>query len=207
MNLLAIETTTSICSVALAQNARRDALGMSQSDCIEHSRFAPRAHNEHALAMIDIALKAVGIAHEDLDCIAFGAGPGSFTGVRIGAAIAQGIGFAADAKVIPVPSSAVAAETLRTASKRRGEVRISRQSRPGWHYVARYRLTDQESRCIEFDTLRRVADDAAVLSADRLAVSARTVAALALERLAEAVEPALALPCYVDGDSPWRPAD
>ncbi len=202
MNLLAIDTTTSICSVALALN---------RSDCIEHSRFAPRAHNEYALAMIETVLDAAGMKHRDLDYVAFGAGPGSFTGVRIGAAISQGIAFAAGAKVIAVPSSAVAAETLRTASNRRGEVRIGRLSRPGWRYAARYRLDDDGSRCSEFDVLEDVpekamADDDSHCVADRLAVSARTVAALALGRLQQAAPPAQALPYYVEGDSPWRPA-
>jgi len=196
MNLLAIDTTTDVCALAVYRQDR----------WFEHNRFAPRLHNQHVLPMVDSVLDAAGMATVDLDLIAFGAGPGSFTGVRIGAAVSQGIALASDAKLVPVANSAVAAETLRRIGGLRGEVEITRSSRPGWRYRARYELSDTGVHCVDFDRLvatSEVGDNA--LDADRLSVSARLVGALALRNLDDAVAPAFAQPYYVDGDSPWQP--
>lgn len=197
MNLLAIDTTTDICSVALCSGGR----------WFEHTRLAPRLHNRHVLSMVDDIVRAAELAANTCDVLAYGAGPGSFTGVRIGAAVAQGIGLAAGAKLVAVPSAAVAVETARCASGLRGEVAVRRESRPGWHYVARYQLDDAGIDCIAFDEL--VATDTLaqdVLDGDLLAVTARTVATLALRNIDRAVHPAHAQPYYVDGDNPWTPA-
>ena len=198
MNLLAIDTTTDVCSTAVHR----------ENQWFEHTRFAPRLHNRHVLTMVDGVLESASLGTEEIDLIAFGAGPGSFTGVRIGAAVSQGIAMAADAKLVRVPSSAVAAETLRRTASRRGEIDIARTSRPGWHYRARYRLHDAGISCIDFDRLFATAaatppDDA--VDGDQLAISARIVGALALERRDAAVEAAFAQPYYVEGDSPWQP--
>ena len=202
-DLLAIDTTTDSCSVALVRG----------DHWVEHTRFAPRLHNRHILAMLDGVLHAANEVHPRADVangvrfIAFGAGPGSFTGVRIGAAVAQGLAFAIGARAIPVPSSAVVAETARAAG-RRGVFAICRESRPGWHYVASYQLADDGISCVAFDQLQPV--DAQV-SADRvdgarIVVRAGVVARLALQRIDEAVPASQALPIYVDGDTPWQPS-
>ena len=198
MNLLAIDTTTDVCALAVHRQDR----------WFEHNRFAPRLHNQHVLSMVDSVLDAAGIAALDLDMIAFGAGPGSFTGVRIGAAVAQGIALASGANLVPVANSAVAAEALRRIGGLRGEVDIVRASRPGWRYRARYELSDTGVHCVDFDRLiatSEVAENA--LDADQLPVSAHLVGTLALRSLDDAVAPAFAQPYYVDGDSPWQPTD
>lgn len=195
-NMLAIETTTEVCSVALA----------SSGHWFEDTRFAPRLHNRHLLAMVDGLLKAASLDRRAVQAIAFGGGPGSFTGVRIGAAVAQGLALAVGARVVRVASSAVAAESLRRSTPRRGGVSLSRTSRPGWSYVARYELLDDGVRCLEFDELVGDADvDDGVVDVSRCAMSARIVGELALASLAGAGEPATAVPFYVEGDSPWRP--
>ena len=209
MNLLAIDTTTDICSVALYSGGR----------WFEHTRLAPRLHNRHVLAMVDDIVRTAELAADACDVLAYGAGPGSFTGVRIGAAVAQGIGLAAGAKLVAVPSAAVAAETARRASGLRGEIAVCRESRPGWHYIARYQLDHAGVDCIAFDQLvatntlgespaatRSSLSAQDVLDGDRLALTARTVATLALRNLDCAVHPAHAQPYYVDGDNPWTPA-
>ena len=198
MNLLAIDTTTDVCALAVHRHNR----------WFEHSRLAPRLHNRHVLSMIDSVLAAAGLTALELDLIAFGAGPGSFTGVRIGAAVSQGIALAADAKLVPVANSAVAAEALRRIGGLRGEVDIARASRPGWRYRARYQLGDTGVRCLDFDRLVAAREvDEHVIDADRLPVSAHVVGTLALRNLADAVAPAFAQPYYVDGDSPWQPTN
>ncbi len=196
VTLLAMETTTQTCSAALA----------SSGHWFEDTRFAPRLHNRHLLGMIDGLLRAARVGPSALQVIAFSAGPGSFTGVRIGAAVAQGLAVGTGAQVARVASSAVAAECLRRATPRRGAVTLSRTSRRGWSYVARYRLFDDGARCLAFDELMR--DDAvaaAAINASSIVMSARVVGEIALANLGGAGEPATAVPFYVDGDSPWRP--
>ena len=207
--LLAVDTTTDRCSVVLDCGCNR---------VFEHSRLAPRLHNRHLLEMVDEVLRAASAAEAGpkertkLDFIAFGAGPGSFTGVRIGAAVAQGIALAVHALVVRVPSSAVAAESARRCGLR-GRVSVYRQSRPGWHYHARFQLSNDGIACLSFDRLvspnapapTTTADDAeTVVKGDNYPTSARIVAELAKQSLDQAVAPAGALPFYVEGDSPWR---
>ena len=94
MRLLAIDTTEDACSAALLID-----------DAIEE-RFevAPRRHTALVLPMIEGLLADADQRPAGLDAIAFARGPGSFTGVRIAAAVAQGIAFAADLPVVPVSS-------------------------------------------------------------------------------------------------------
>ena len=198
-NVLAIDTTTDSCSVAFA----------TDEEHIEHTRLAPRLHNRLLLPMIDEVLGASSIAKQSLDVIAFNAGPGSFTGVRIGAAAAQGIAFAVGAKVVALPSADVLAETARQAGGLRGVFTLHRASRKGWRYRARYELRDDCFVCRESDELEPAdtAPDSNVIDGGRFRAGAGIVAALALGHIDRAVEPAFAQPLYVAGDSPWKPRD
>ena len=195
-NVLAIDTTTDCCSVAFATEKGR----------IEQTRVAPRLHNRLLLPMIDDVLCAAAVSRTSLDVVAYSAGPGSFTGVRIGAAAAQGIAFAVGAKVVAVPSSLALAETARQAAGWRGAFAVQRAARSGWRYVARFELRDDGAVCLAPDRLEAATtSNAKAIDGASFQASAGTVAVLALGRLEEAVEPALAQPLYVEGDSPWKP--
>jgi len=98
--LLALETATEACSAALWIDGVVD----------ERYEIAPREHARLIVPMIDDLLAAAGLRPGDLDAIAFGRGPGSFTGLRIAAATAQGIAFAIDRPVVPVSSLAALAQ-------------------------------------------------------------------------------------------------
>lgn len=198
MNLLAIDTTTDSCSVAFATNEER----------IEHTRLAPRLHNRFLLTMIDGVLRASSIEKQSLDVVAFSAGPGSFTGVRIGAAAAQGIAFGTGAKAIAVPSADVLAETARQGAGLRGIFAVHRASRKGWRYCAHYELRDDRSVCMESDKLEPTdaPTDLNIIDGGRFRVGAGVVAALALADIDRAVDPALAQPLYLAADSPWKPS-
>lgn len=99
MNLLAIETATEACSVALLCG---DAL-------IDRSELAPRRHAELVLPMAEELLAEAGITRKQLDAIAVGQGPGAFTGVRLAISVAQGLALALDIPVVPVSSLAALA--------------------------------------------------------------------------------------------------
>ena len=97
--ILAIETATSACSAAL----------LVEGEIRERYALAPRQHATLILPMIESLLVEAGITVAQLDAIAFGRGPGSFTGVRIAASVVQGIAFAADRPVVPVSTLAALA--------------------------------------------------------------------------------------------------
>ena len=101
MNLLAIETATETVSVALAINA----------EVIERYEHAPRQHAELLLPWVEAVLAEAGIGFSSLDAIAFSRGPGSFTSLRIGIGVVQGLAWASDRPVIPVSSLAATAQT------------------------------------------------------------------------------------------------
>ena len=103
MNLLAIETSTDACSVALALGEER---------LLDH-RLAPRRHAQLVLPMIDALLAEAGLARGALDGVAFGRGPGSFTGVRVAAAVTQGIALGLDIGVVGVSTLATIAAGCR----------------------------------------------------------------------------------------------
>ena len=100
MNLLALETATDCCSVALRVG----------DEVIEDHRLALRQHAALILPMIDGVLAAAGIDRHALDAIAFGRGPGAFTGLRIAAGVAQGLALGLDRPVLPVSTLAVLAQ-------------------------------------------------------------------------------------------------
>ena len=94
MRVLAIDTSTEALSVAL-----RD--GQSTS---ERGLETARGHAEQILSLIDAVLGEAGVRLSQLDGIAAGVGPGSFTGVRISVAVAQGLSYGAGVPVVPITS-------------------------------------------------------------------------------------------------------
>ena len=105
MNLLAIETATEGCSIALSVGG----------ELLERFEMAPRRHAELILPWIDAMLAEAGVGKRQLDLIAVGRGPGAFTGVRLAVAVTQGIALGLDLPVLPVSSLAALSMRIRRA--------------------------------------------------------------------------------------------
>jgi tRNA threonylcarbamoyladenosine biosynthesis protein TsaB len=100
MHLLAVETSTEAVSVALSING----------ETVERYEHAPRQHAELLLPWIEQMLAEAELGFSALDAIAFSRGPGSFTSLRIGIGVVQGLAWASDLPVIPVSSLAATAQ-------------------------------------------------------------------------------------------------
>jgi tRNA threonylcarbamoyladenosine biosynthesis protein TsaB len=100
MNLLGLETSSAVGSVALR----------TESGVEVRQIATAREQTDRVLALVDELLAGAGLALEALHGIAFGRGPGSFTGLRVSAAIAQGLGAASGVPLLPVSSLLCLAE-------------------------------------------------------------------------------------------------
>ena len=100
MITLGIESSTELCSVALNH----------QGAVLQRHSDQPRQHAEQLLPMIDALLQQAAINRQQIEQIAVGRGPGSFTGIRVACSAAQGIGYALKLPVIPISSLAALAQ-------------------------------------------------------------------------------------------------
>jgi tRNA threonylcarbamoyladenosine biosynthesis protein TsaB len=129
MRLLAIETSTEYCSVALWQDGNLS----------ERCELVGQKHSEVLMEMLDALLKSAGIKVMQVDGIAFGKGPGSFTGVRIACGVTQGLALGADVEVVGVCTL----EALAEASGR-DKVIAALDARMSELYLAAYEKREGE---------------------------------------------------------------
>ncbi|MGJ8689430.1 MAG: tRNA (adenosine(37)-N6)-threonylcarbamoyltransferase complex dimerization subunit type 1 TsaB [Gammaproteobacteria bacterium] len=140
--ILAIDTSNSQCSVALNRDGNIQSAICTQA----------RQHARRLLPMIDEILTDSGLTLEDLDAIAFVNGPGSFTGLRIGAGVAQGLAFGANLPVLALSTLAV------MAFKARQQVALE-------HFLVSMQARENE---VYFGAYQFVAGDMCLLAKERV---------------------------------------
>jgi len=131
MKLLAIDTSGPLCSAAL----------LIDGQVTQRAELAPRRHAELILPMMDSLLEEAGLELTDLAALAYGQGPGSFTGVRIAAAVVQGAAFGADRSVVGVSTLAALAQGAWRVHDLR-KVICAQDARMGEVYWGAYALDD-----------------------------------------------------------------
>jgi tRNA threonylcarbamoyladenosine biosynthesis protein TsaB len=140
MNLLAIETSTELCSVALLRDG----------EIFLEEALAENRHSELLMPMVRRVLARSRLTARQMHAFAFGQGPGSFTGIRIACGVVQGLAFGADRPVVAVPSLLALAEQANESrvaaalDARMGEAYIAAYARNGddWDEVVAPRLVD-----------------------------------------------------------------
>ncbi|QLB20119.1 tRNA N6-adenosine(37)-N6-threonylcarbamoyltransferase complex dimerization subunit TsaB [Vespertiliibacter pulmonis] len=100
--ILVLDTATEACSVAL----------LHQGIITSLDELSPRTHTQRILPMVDELLDKAGISIKQVELLGFGRGPGSFTGVRVGVGIAQGLAMGAELPVVPVSNLLAMAEAV-----------------------------------------------------------------------------------------------
>ena len=140
MRLLAFETATEACSVAVSVDG----------EVRERFAIAPRRHTGLALPWADALLAEAGLAKSQLDAIAVGRGPGAFTGVRLAVAIARGIALALDRPVLPV--STLAALAARATG---GRVIAAIDARMGEVYLGAFEQAGGDVRALDAEAVVR----------------------------------------------------
>lgn len=132
---LAIEASTSLCSVALEYKGK----------ITVRSSAEPRAHTQFLMQFIDELLQEQQLTVGDLDAILFGAGPGSFTGVRLAASVAKSLAYAAQIPVIGLSSLAVLAQAYyQQHPEAQGDCLVIVDARMDEYYVGHYQVNDQK---------------------------------------------------------------
>jgi tRNA threonylcarbamoyladenosine biosynthesis protein TsaB len=135
MKVLGIDSASGLASVAVVDDTR----------VLAEQRSETAGHRADLLVLIDAVCRAAGVTPAELDAVAIGAGPGSFTGLRIGMATAKGIAFAAGTPLWAVSTLAALAHARLTAHPD-GLVVAVLDARRGEVYAGAYRLVDPGGR-------------------------------------------------------------
>ncbi len=133
MKILALDTSSNACSAVLFDGNQQE------FSCIERFEIAPRQHTQLILPMIDSVLDEAGYDIKQIDVLAFGCGPGAFTGVRVATGVVQAIAYGADLQVAPISSLAAIAQG-HCQTKRK--LLVANDARMDEIYFAAYEMKD-----------------------------------------------------------------
>ncbi|MEY4295012.1 MAG: hypothetical protein RLY82_700 [Pseudomonadota bacterium] len=187
--ILAFDTSTEVMSIAVQNGEHRygySGTGGSQAS----SRLIPE---------IQTLMRQAGLALQDLDGIAFGAGPGAFTGLRASCAVAQGLGFGANVPLLPINTLHAIAVQMHGKTDKTGETRVTAalDARMGEIYWQVFDFSADKAGTPVGDAMLSKADSQSF--ALGILPAAHTLLDLAASMLAKGqqVMPADALPLYV----------
>lgn len=143
MKILALDTSGNACSAVLLEGNQHD------FSCIERFEIAPRQHTQLILPMIDSILDEAGYNIKQIDVLAFGRGPGAFTGVRVATGVIQAIAYGADLPVAQISSLAAIAQgslsvngIYEQCSEQNNKRLVANDARMDEIYFAAYEMTD-----------------------------------------------------------------
>lgn len=142
MKILAIETATDACSAALLISNPQEDFESNDKTSVEFE-LAPRKHTQLILPQVERLLASAELTLQDLDAIAFGQGPGAFTGLRIAAGVTQGLALAADLPVIPISTLAAMAQQSYQQHKT-DHVFVALDARINEVYWGKYEITSEK---------------------------------------------------------------
>lgn len=177
--ILAIDTATELCSVAVLHGDRTIAL----------TEAVGQKHSERVLPLVDAVLRQAGLRMNEIDAFAFGAGPGSFTGLRIACGVVQGLAYAVGRPVVAVGSLRALAARAFADHPRAASMLAAIDARMHEAYCGVYRndeeVTEIRAAALEAPgALPAIARETGVelVAGDALAVFAEVWAGLAVER-------------------------
>lgn len=133
MRLIALETATDVCSVALLDDDRVT---------VELTLNRPRSHAEYLVTLVRDALRYGSVAPQTLDAVAVSQGPGSYTGLRIGVSAAKGLSAALDVPLVAVPSLEACAAGLAPVAAPGDVVAAAFNARRHEIYAAAFRVAE-----------------------------------------------------------------
>ncbi|MEG9487463.1 tRNA (adenosine(37)-N6)-threonylcarbamoyltransferase complex dimerization subunit type 1 TsaB [Mannheimia indoligenes] len=153
--ILALDTATEACSVALLHNGKISTL----------DEISPRSHTQRILPMVDELLTQANIQIKDINYLVFGRGPGSFTGVRVGVSVAQGLAMGANLPIVAVSNLKAMAEeayqklgaenVIALIDARMNEVYFAQFSRNGdeWNEIVAEQVCSPEAAIQQFQLI------------------------------------------------------
>lgn len=202
--LLALDASTDACVVALRHQGR---------DYLE-TDDTPRMHARRMLPMVSTILEKAGLSPQDVDALAVGIGPGSFTGIRIAVGLAQGMALGLDCPVHPVCSLAAAAWSV-ARSHAGTPVALIRDARMGEHYVGVFVWENESLKVLLPPQLSPHEATGALLKLwspllagdEGQAVWPDGTALLELAATVPAVRPDALEPAYLRGHDAWKKMD
>lgn len=156
--ILALETSSSACSVAVFDSSRA---GNDQYQMLH--KHVPMQQARFLLPMIHTLLAQFALDLTHLDAIAYGCGPGSFTGIRLASSTAQAIGYGLDLPLIPISSLAAMAKTAFNDNRHWQNIIVCVDARLGQVYWANYQLDDSGD-----DDVMTFSDQEMIFQADQI---------------------------------------
>jgi tRNA threonylcarbamoyladenosine biosynthesis protein TsaB len=181
--ILAIDTATELCSVAVLHAGR----------ALARTEQVGQKHSDRVLPLVDRVLADAGLALAAVDAFAFGAGPGSFTGLRIACGVVQGLAYACDRPVVAIGNLRALAAAAFAQRPHAPVVLTAIDARMHEAYCAAYRndatVADVRAPALEapaalMDVVRE--SEAALVAGDALAAFPEAWEGLAIERLPDA---------------------